>query len=607
MVLIIPLVFFVSSVGLTGLTCALASRLRWKTEPTPNRLRATPTPIWGGIVIFLTFLLSVLFPHLLANRSVVLLMITATGAFTLGLVDDLWDLRPRWKLCGQTALSVVLLMLGPSISITGIKLIDISLALLWLVGITNAFNLLDNINGLSAGTAVLVAGFQSALFFLAGDATRGILCLAFGSAVMGFLVFNFPSGRIFMGDSGSHFIGFWLAGITLSGINVSTKNHLGSLLFPVMLMVVPICDTTLVTLTRGIRQRPVSVGGTDHLSHRLVAYGFTEKGAVLTLWVLSLLSGALGILVVAYGFSSLLSIVTLLLVAVAVFGIYLMRFELNGQSCSQQGEAGSPRIAPWAHISLRVLFDVVLIVAAYYTAYVLRFDAGISQGDMQLLLSTTAELALIKLGIFVAFGAYRPRWDYFGLKDAYRAGGASLLASLIAVTYFSVVYRFYGFSRIVIALDFLVFTLLMLAFRFSFRLLDELAPANHRTNVLIYGADDEGESALHLVSKRFPVRVVGFLDDNKARKSLSIHSVPVRGGLGDLERLVKELGVRAILLTSSSAADVQNQLQSICRTLHIQLKRLHLELQDLNDAEPPSSEKPLPKETPLVSAASSSQ
>lgn len=607
MIITIPLLFFGLSVGLTGLTCTLASRLRWKSEPTPNRLSAAPTPIWGGVAIFFTFLSSALFPHLLAERGVILLTATATGAFMLGLIDDLWELRPRWKLCSQIILSVIFLTFGLSISITGIKLVDLTLALLWMVGITNAFNLLDNINGLSAGTAVLVASFQSALYFLEGDASRGILCLGFVGAIMGFLVFNFPSGRIFMGDSGSHFIGFWLAGMTLSGINASAKNHIGSVLFPIILMVVPICDTTLVTLTRGIRRRPVSVGGTDHLSHRLVAYGFSERSAVLALWVLSLVSGTLGILVVSYGFISLLSIVTLLLVAVALFGIYLTRFELRAQPSSQHRENLRPGIAPWVHIALRMLFDVVLIVAAYYTAFVLRFDGGITKGDMQLLLSTTAELALIKLVVFIAFGAYRPRWEYFGLRDAYRVGCASLLASVIVVTYFSVVYRFYGFSRIVTALDFLVFTLLMLLFRFSFRLLNELAPANHRANVLIYGADDEGESALQLVSKRFPLRIVGFLDSDKTKRNLSIHSVAVRGGLDDLERLVKQFDVRAIILTPSSTADVQNQLQSMCRTLHIRLKRLHLELEDLNDAEILSSEKPIPKEIALVNSASSSR
>jgi dTDP-glucose 4,6-dehydratase len=148
----------------------------------------------------------------------------------------------------------------------------------------------------------------------------------------------------------------------------------------------------------------------------------------------------------------------------------------------------------------------------------------------------------------------------------------------------------------------------MLAFRFSFRLLDELAPANHRKNVLIYGADGDGESAIQLVSKRFPLRVVGFLDDDKTRRNLSIHSVSVRGGLNDLERLAKQLNVQAVLLTPSSTVDVQNRLQSMCRALDIRLTRLHLELQDLNDAAIPSSSvKPSLTDTELVNVATSSR
>ena len=95
-------------------------------------------------------------------------------------------------------------------------------------------------------------------------------------AVIGFLLFNYPKGRIFMGDSGALFIGFWLASTSLSAMRSSPKSQFGLLLFPLLVMVVPISDTTLVTLTRILRHRPVSLGGTDHLSHRLVAYGFSE-------------------------------------------------------------------------------------------------------------------------------------------------------------------------------------------------------------------------------------------------------------------------------------------------------------------------------------------
>ncbi|MFI5057720.1 MAG: hypothetical protein ACHQLQ_06005 [Candidatus Acidiferrales bacterium] len=589
---------------MTGLICWLALRLHWIPQPSPNRLRVTPTPIWGGVAICLAFLFSTSLRGLLADRGVLFLVSTAIGAFILGLIDDLWELRPRWKLVGQIVLSLTLLLFGPSFSLTGIKLVDISIALLWLIGITNAFNLLDNINGLCAGTAMLAAGFQSTLFLFAGDSSRALLCLAFVGATLGFLVFNFPKGRIFMGDSGSQFIGFWMAAITLTGTNISVKNHFGSMLFPLIVMVVPICDTTLVTLTRRVRHQPISVGGTDHLSHRLVAYGFSERGAVLALWGLSFLGGLVALLTAVYGVSHFITAVALLSVSVAVLGAYLTGYELYSHSDGAPPKARPLRLPMWLGVGIGVLFDVVLIVAAYYTAYLLRFDGSFQSADMRLFAYSVTELVAIKLGVFFILGSYRRWWQYFGLKDAFRVGWASVLASVTAVAYFSVAYRFSGFSRIVFVLDFLVFTLLALVFRFSFRLFDSFAPGNHRTNVLIYGADDEGESALQLVTKRYPLRVIGFLDEDKAKKNLLIHSVPVLGGPQDLERLVNRWNVRAVLLTSSATADLQNDLHRMCQRLRIGLKRLRLELEDLQEAGDSFAQEPAPKETLLVHVAS---
>jgi len=606
MSLLILLVSFGSSIVLTGLVCTLALRLQWTPQQSPNRLRGAPTPIWGGVAICLAFLCSLLFRGLLADRGVVLLVSMAIGAFVLGLIDDLWELRPKWKLVGQIVLSLTLLMFGPSFSLTGIKLLDVSLALLWLVGITNAFNLLDNINGLCAGTAVLAAGFQSALFFFAGDTSRALLCLAFAGATLGFLVFNFPNGRIFMGDSGSQFIGFWMAAVTLTGINSSAKNHFGSLLFPLIVMVVPICDTTLVTLTRRVRQQPISVGGTDHLSHRLVAYGFSERRAVLALWGLSFLGGLVALLTAVYGVLHFITTVALLSVSVAVLGAYLTRYELYSHSDGAPTKAHPLRLPMWFGVAIGVLFDVVLIVGAYYTAYLLRFDGSFRSADMRLFVFSLAELVLIKLGVFLILGSYRRWWQYFGLKDAFRVGWASVLASITAVAYFSIGYRFSGFSRIVFVLDFFVLTLLALLFRFSFRLFDSFAPGNHKINVLIYGADDEGESALHLITKRYPFRVIGFLDNDKAKKNLLIHSIPVLGGPQDLEKLVNRWNVRAVLLTPSAAADLQNHLHCTCHKLGIGLKRLHLELEDLETAGDSFVVEPVPKETVLVNAVSDS-
>ncbi|MFZ0523466.1 MAG: hypothetical protein WAL95_20735 [Candidatus Acidiferrales bacterium] len=566
----------------TWVVCGLALRFQWVPTPVADRLPVAPAPILGGIAIYFAFVAAALVANLFVTPSEVLLFTAASGAFLLGLIDDFHSLQPRWKLLGQGVISVALLRLIPNLSITGVKPLDICIAMLWLIGITNAFNLLDNIHGLCAGTAILVACFQSALFFLQGNTSLALLLLAFAGATLGFLVFNFPSGRIFMGDSGSLFIGFWLASTALIGVNSwGAAHHAGSLLFPVLVMIVPICDTTLVTFTRKLRRRSISSGGTDHLSHRLVAYGFSKRGAVVTLWCLSFLVGTVALLTVRYGITSFVSMVAILLVSVAIFGVYLARFELRSHGSTVEMPGYAFRPPKWLGIVLGALCDLVLVVAAYYSSYLLRFDAGVHAPDMRLLVHSLPEVVLIKLAVFTGLGVYRRWWQYFGLKDAFRIVWTSAIASLTAVAYFAAVYRFYGFSRVVFVLDFLAFTFLVLLFRFSFRLFDSYAPANHRANILIYGADDHGETALQLVTKRYPLRVVGFLDADNAKKNLCIHSIPVRGSLKHLDHLVQQCNIRAVLLTSSTTQDERIHLQAKCRKLGIGLMRIRFELEDL--------------------------
>jgi UDP-GlcNAc:undecaprenyl-phosphate/decaprenyl-phosphate GlcNAc-1-phosphate transferase len=571
------------SAALTWLFCATAWRLRWVPQPVPNRLPVKPVPILGGAAIFAAFLVPLAAHRLVLHDTEASLIFLGTAAFLLGAADDLWNLRPRWKLLGQLAIALVFLNTVGAVSITGHRAVDALLVSIWIVGITNAFNLLDNINGLCGGTAALVAGFQAVSFYISGDTQLASLCFVFAAALCGFLIFNFPAGRIFMGDAGSMFIGCWLATTTLIGVQHSQRNHVATILFPLLIMIVPICDTTLVTLTRKLRRRPVSLGGTDHLSHRLVAYGFSKRNAVIALWGVTSLGGAVGILTLFYGAVSFVSAVALLVVFVAILGIYLAGYELLPES--SDAPAHPLRSPKWLRIGLGLACDVILIAAAYYTAYLLRFDPSSQRQNMQLFYESVGELMLIKLAVFVGLGAYRRWWQYFGLKDAFRIGSASAIASLVAVAYFAAVYRFYDFSRIVFVLDFLAFTLLAIAFRFSFRLFDSFAPATGRANVLIYGADDDGETALHFVGKHYPFKVVGFLDEDASKRDLVIHSVPVCGGVGHLDNLVKAWNVKAVLLTSALLPSEKLTLMARCRKLGIGLLRFRFDLEDVAGTE----------------------
>jgi UDP-GlcNAc:undecaprenyl-phosphate GlcNAc-1-phosphate transferase len=571
------------SAALTWLFCATAWRLRWIPQPVPNRLPVKPVPILGGAAIFAAFLVPLAAHRLVFHGAEAVLILLATAAFILGAADDIWNLKPRWKLLAQFAIALLFLKAIGLVSITRYHAMDALFVAIWIVGITNAFNLLDNINGLCGGTAVLVASFQAVNFYLSGDTQLAFLCFVFAAALCGFLLFNFPAGRIFMGDAGSMLVGCWLATTTLVGVQHSHRNHLATILFPLLIMIVPICDTTLVTLTRKLRRRPVSLGGTDHLSHRLVAYGLSKRGAVIALWGVTSLAGAIGLLTLFYGAVSLVSAVALLVVFVAILGIYLTGYELLPESSGAQ--AHPLRSPKWLRIGLGLACDVILIAVAYYTAYLLRFDSSVQRQNLQLFYGSVTELLLIKLAVFVGLGAYRRWWQYFGLKDAFRIGSASAIASLVAVAYFAAVYRFYDFSRIVFVLDFLAFTLLAIAFRFSFRLFDSFAPASHRANVLIYGADDDGETALRFVGKHYPFKVVGFLDEDASKRDLVIHSVPVRGGVRHLDNLVRAWNVKAVLLTSALPSSERLTLMTRCRKLEVALLRFRFDLEDLAGTE----------------------
>ena len=191
---------------------------------------------------------------------------------------------------------------GVQIGTPWLGAVAIPLTILWVVGITNAFNLLDNMDGLSAGTAVIAAAFLFAFSVSVGNlGTGGAVPGARRRRRSGFLIYNFNPARIFMGDSGSMYLGFTLSGITLLGTREMASDVFFVLLVPVAMMGLPIFDTTLVTIVRTLEGRPLSQGGRDHLSHRLVAVGLSERQSVLVLYVLAASFGSLGLVARSVG------------------------------------------------------------------------------------------------------------------------------------------------------------------------------------------------------------------------------------------------------------------------------------------------------------------
>ncbi|HHP7239286.1 glycosyltransferase family 4 protein, partial [Longibacter sp.] len=430
------LIAFFAVVGLTPVVIRLARSMGWVAHPQEDRWHVSATALMGGIAIFLGGSLSVFLTT--PSSSVGLIWLGATLMFVTGLVDDIWEIRPAAKLATQVMATSLLLYAGYSFGHDWALWVSLPLTLIWVVGITNAINLLDNMDGLSAGVAGIAAGVM-VVYAAMADST---LAVAVGTPVVGaafgFLVYNFKPARIFMGDCGSLFLGYIVAalGLIIQTESVSAGPVAVSLV-PLAVLAVPIFDTTLVTFVRKLSGRPISQGGRDHSSHRLVFLGLSERHAVLMLYGLSLLSGVAALTALYVGDRLFFALTGIVGVVLVVLGIQLARAEVYEDVSGD----GAPRTGfrplralhnlmghHWKAL-FGILADAVLVGATFVIAHSLRFDSGVPAPHAEQMIQILPFVVSLKIALFYAFGLYRGIWRYAGTPELVRTGLATLTAS----------------------------------------------------------------------------------------------------------------------------------------------------------------------------------
>jgi UDP-GlcNAc:undecaprenyl-phosphate GlcNAc-1-phosphate transferase len=208
----------------------------------------------------------------------------------IGLWDDLMNLSPLPRFIAQSVAGLVVaaaLVLGSNVANpTGSTFTDVLITVIWVVGICNSINFFDNLDGGAAGTAAISAIFLTYLAINSGQAFVAALSIVVAGATLGFLIWNRSPARIYMGDTGALFLGVLLATLTIR-LNPDTQTSIGSFATPILLLAIPILDTTVAVFSRIRRGVSPFLGGKDHLSHRLVRAGVTRKMAAVTLWLLS--------------------------------------------------------------------------------------------------------------------------------------------------------------------------------------------------------------------------------------------------------------------------------------------------------------------------------
>ncbi len=299
-----------------------ALRLGIVDRPSARKVHTSPVPLMGGVAIYLAFILALaLFGDRFYVNQVVGIFLGATLVSFMGLWDDRRELSPWLRLVGQVIAALILVLSGVQVHLFPWNGLNVATTLFWVVGITNAINFLDNMDGLSGGVAAIAAAFYLLIALMSGQYLVGALAAALLGACLGFLVYNFNPARIFMGDSGALFLGFVLAAVGIK-LRFPANVHFVTWMVPVLVMGLPIFDMTLVVFSRLRRGlNPISTPGKDHLSHRLVKMGASPREAVLICY---LLAGVLGMLALFVTQASILEgyALALAVILIALWGIW---------------------------------------------------------------------------------------------------------------------------------------------------------------------------------------------------------------------------------------------------------------------------------------------
>jgi UDP-GlcNAc:undecaprenyl-phosphate GlcNAc-1-phosphate transferase len=577
---------------------ALSLRLGRVSKPREDRWYHKPTATLGGIAIYLSLLVGILITSAITGNWKQVqweLLGVSSLVFLLGLYDDLRRMSPPAKLVGQILAAAVAVFLGyttnfftPKISNSIVAQIpNIVLTFIWLVGLTNAINLLDNMDGLAGGIALITTVFLGYFFWRGADFSLFPLAMSLGGSLLAFLVFNFPPASIFMGDSGSLFLGFTLATMAIAR-QPQASNVFAVMGVPTLLFVLPILDTTLVTITRVLRGQSPAQGGRDHTSHRLVAFGLSERQTLFVLYSVALLSGivAIGIETLDYWLS--LVLVPLLVLSLALLAAYLGRLKVVVASAPTRTGAITRLMVEltYKRRTFEIILDFIMIGFAYYLAFWTRYGLSMNDESLQLFLGTLP-IALIGTYLsFFAFGVYRGVWRYVGVDDLLRYGKATLGGVLLSAAGATLVNTNSQISPVIFILFAVYLLLALAATRSSFKVLDQIY--GHQTKgkeerVLIIGAGDAGEMAVRwiLMNPSFGYRPIGFLDEDPFNAGREIHGVGILGGFDQLEMLLSQKGIDGVVLTGDErlSVDLIERITSICHARGSWVRTLRLEFE----------------------------
>jgi len=616
---IIPIIL---SISITPFVIRFAKSIGATDKPDPRKIHTTIIPRIGGVSIFLSVSISLslvawLYPSFLELfqshfTQTLVLAGCFLGVFFLGFWDDIKPLKPGLKFGIQFIIAGIIYFAGFKISnitnplgggLLNVELIDFPLTLLWIVGITNAFNLIDGLDGLASGIATIASFSIFIVSTLSSDFTIAIVALVMAGALLGFLKYNFNPASIFLGDSGSLIIGFSLA---LLSIQSTTKISTGfALLFPLLVLVLPITDT-LVSMGRRLmgsmlpnktdmnhtsivhKIHGMFIPDRAHIHHRLLGLGLSHRNAVLVLYSISAFFavGAFVItqiesyreattLVIVFGLALIFCIKKLRYHEISIFNNGLVMSVYEKWISSKKIYIG--------------MFDVFFIAIANAGSLLLLSNLQDSSHYLNFnTLQTLIIIAFAQLLIFWFSGLYRENIKQMGI------GSVINIITVVSYSVFVSALIFYFRTDITFQyiLSFMIFNFyflltLTLGFRATYQTLNFWFNKEKQSgkNVLIYGANDTGIITLFQINHTSDndYKVLGFLDDDPELENNSLYGYPIFGGYWKLLKIIRRYNIDSIFISEASIKpENYHRLSNIAFKYGIKIKKVRISLDEID-------------------------
>jgi UDP-GlcNAc:undecaprenyl-phosphate/decaprenyl-phosphate GlcNAc-1-phosphate transferase len=604
--LIFCVLSFISSLLFIRLIRTIAYKKKWLAKVQSNKWHTKPIALHGGVGFFIPIFIlgiiaSILFAE--AQEKIILTALFAgtLGMFLVGLLDDIYSFRPSTKLISQVLCASFFILGGGYFNLTDTTFIDLLITYLWFIGIINAINLLDNMDGLASGISIIAGVVLFSLALLSGLnplTPAPLLTIIMVSAMLAFWLFNRFPATIFMGDSGSLFLGYFLAAMAIPSVlnhnfELSGTYSMMVILIPATVLAIPIFDTTLVTIARKFSGQKISQGGVDHSSHRLVGLGFSESTSINILYFQAGIGGIVAVLMIIYPHLAWMLFLGFI-VYLLLIGIYLGRIKVYPQT--DQTDKWTPIISNvmFKKRAGEVFLDFILISLSYSVSIVLL--SAVIPKYMFFFKESLPIIILTTIPIFFLQGVYRGVWHLIAIEDVFVIVRAVLLSTIASYGAIRLLFENTALLNIFYIYGITLFVMIIGA-RLSMRLFDMLVN-QHTLNkrpydILLYGAGIAGKLTVDEILRNaeyYNLRPIGFIDDDKGKVGRHIAGIKVIGESNMIPKIFnKHPNIKEVWISSRHIDPTLLQpFTSLFKSKNIILKKFNFDVISITHPGTPS-------------------